>query len=138
MNVLPFPSALSTSIRPSSSCTSIRTMDNPSPKPSSPCAPGRRVNSWKIRSRSPGSIPFPVSITESFKWLPGKAESPFGTKEAVSVMPPSEVNFTALESRLLTIWRKRNGSLIKAPFSSGSISHFKDNPLAEVSGSKLT
>ena len=37
-----------------------RTIDKPSPKPSLPCAPGRRVNSWKIRSLSAGSIPLPV------------------------------------------------------------------------------
>ena len=61
VNVLPLPGTLSTSIVPSSNCTSMRTIDKPSPKPSLPCAPGRRVNSWKIRSLSAGSIPLPVS-----------------------------------------------------------------------------
>ena len=60
---LPFPNVLCTSIVPSSRRTSLCTMDNPSPNPSSPCAPGRRVNSWKMRSRSSDAIPLPVSAT---------------------------------------------------------------------------
>ena len=58
---LPSPSVLCTSIVPSSKVTSFFTIDNPSPNPSSPCAPERRVNSWKMRSRSSDAIPFPVS-----------------------------------------------------------------------------
>ena len=60
---LPFPKVLCTSMVPSSRRTNLCTIDNPSPNPSSPCAPGRRVNSWKIRSRSSDAMPFPVSET---------------------------------------------------------------------------
>ncbi|CDB10049.1 unknown [Bacteroides sp. CAG:633] len=67
VNVLPLPGTLSTSILPSSSCTSMRTMESPKPNPSFPCAPGKRVNSWKMRSRSAGSMPFPVSDTATTK-----------------------------------------------------------------------
>ena len=37
LNVLPFPGALSMSILPNRSSTSLRVMDSPSPNPSCPC-----------------------------------------------------------------------------------------------------
>ena len=127
---LPSPSLLCTSIVPSSKTTNFFTIDNPKPKPSSPCAPDKRVNSWKIRSRSSVAIPFPVSeiaiVSLEESYLAVNAISPFG------------VNFTALDKRLFTICRSRKGSLMYLPFNSWATWHCKVNPLAAVNGSKLT
>ena len=65
LNVLPFPGALSMSILPNRSSTSLRVIDNPSPNPSCPCALLRRVNSLNMRSCSLAVMPHPVSDTQN-------------------------------------------------------------------------
>ena len=60
-NRLPVPSSLSSSIRPPSATASSRAIASPSPVP----PPSRDQNGRKIRSRSAGLIPGPVSATET-------------------------------------------------------------------------
>ena len=61
LNVLPFPGALSMSILPNRSSTSLRVMDNPSPHHCFQQVVLRRVNSLNMRSCSLAVMPHPVS-----------------------------------------------------------------------------
>src|SRR5262245_50968883 len=93
-NVLPSPSSLSTQIRPPCSSTKRFERARPSPVPSRCASPASVcVNSSKIRSRSSGPRPGPVSATET-------RTSPLVRAALTSMPPPAGVNFTAFESRL--------------------------------------
>src|SRR5436190_20319095 len=102
--VLPSPGSLSTQMRPP--CSSISRFESarPSPVPS-PCSTpvSDCWNSSKIRSRSSGSIPGPVSATAT-------RTSPSTRVALTSTEPPEGVNFTAFESRLKITWRRRRSS----------------------------
>ena len=65
--------------------------------------PSRDQNGRKMRSRSDGLIPGPVSATET-------ETAPFAAASASSTRPPSGVHRKALESRLETIWSTRSPS----------------------------
>ena len=105
MNVLP-PPVLSALIVPPINSARLRHMGSPRPVP--PCCPVSAApvcsKGSKIRSRSSGLIPGPVSSTTKRR-IPIPALSGFPSHINVILIPPFSVNLTALESRLPAIWR---------------------------------
>ncbi len=104
VNVVPTPTVLSTAIVPWCAFTRSDTSDSPMPAPSWPreIIPGTRWNRSKILASSSGGMPIPVSATTS------TASSPSSRSE--TRIEPTEVNFTALDSRLATIRTHISGS----------------------------
>ena len=103
-NVLPSPGTLLTIIFPPIASDSFLEIDKPRPVP-----PKRRVietsacvKASKIVACCCSLIPIPVSLT---------AISMFESRYVIArVTPPSSVNFMALPTRLVMIWRSRAGS----------------------------
>ena len=96
MNVVPTSGVLCAVMVPPCSPTSSRTIARPMPLPSPERERARSIR-WKRsnnRGSSSGGTPVPVSATVR------TAESP--SCRTATVMPPSKVNLTALESRLRT------------------------------------
>jgi hypothetical protein len=98
VNVLPAPGAESTVAPPPCSMASSDTSASPMPDPSwlRERAPDTRWNRSNRRAWSAGSMPMPVSATDS--------STRSSRSRIVTVMPPVNVNFNALESRLRTIF----------------------------------
>ena len=108
-NVLPRPGSPCAPIVPPMSSTSSRQMLSPRPVP-----PWVRVvdesaceNGSNSRSACSASMPIPVSVTSKRTQRPRALGSPSVTRTVIS---PSEVNLTALETRFVsTCWsRKRS------------------------------
>ena len=104
MNRLPTPGAPSAVIWPPMATTSSRQIARPSPVP-----PNRRVvdeSAWTNLSNRlaicSGFRPMPVSETLNRR---PPSEAPMATSTA-----PALVNFTALDTRLLSTWRTRTAS----------------------------
>jgi eukaryotic-like serine/threonine-protein kinase len=87
--VVPRPGVLSTQMRPPWSSTICRQMNSPRPEPRPPC----QYRS-KMRSRSSGAMPGPVSVTE-------KVTVPSTRLRRSRICPGGEVNLMALSSRLV-------------------------------------
>ena len=106
--MLPRSSSLSTAMVPLCAATMALAMVSPRPVPGIACrvAASERKNLSKIRSRSPAGMPMPVSATASTAWSPCMPT-------LTSTLPPSGVNFTALEMRLPASWAMRSGSRAK-------------------------
>ena len=102
INLVPLPFCELTLILPSSNCTISRVIDSPSPTPSLPCAPGRRVKALNIRCCSSSVIPHPVSATLIINRLPLSTE--------VTVIEPWSVYFIALLTKLFTTCLRRETS----------------------------
>ena len=127
--VLPWPTSLVTPISPPMSSTSWREMARPRPVP-----PYRRVvpaSAWENDSNtgawSLSAIPIPVSTT--WKRMIVDVASPPAMVSS-STTSPEGVNFTALPTRLVTIWRRRPGSpRSTAGISTGTL-HTSSRPLA--------
>ena len=100
----------------------------------SPVPPKVRVveaSAWVKRSNScstwASDTPTPVSFTDSDSQT---CPSVPGSQDAVTVTPPSVVNFTALDSKFSRTCRNRPESPIRPAGRSGSISSLRSRPLA--------
>ena len=133
---MPAPGALVIVISPPISSARRRQITRPRPVP-----PKRRVvptpacvKGWKSSSWTSAAMPMPVSRTaSSMRWPAADSSS----TRTVTSMPPTSVNFTALERKLLRIWRSRIGSPTSAGASSASISADSSSPLIDAVCTKL-
>ena len=125
---LPRPGVLSSESEPPRSLTRRSTIERPRPKPSTPRAERRRTNSAKIRSRSSGAMPRPVSRTE-------KVSCPSATSTR-SVTEPRSVNFSALDTRLSAICRMRKASPTTSRSAPAAASSRRSSPLAAAAAAK--
>ena len=104
---LPLPISLSTATLPPCSSTNFSTRVRPSPVPAyrRESLESNCVNGLKRRFKSSVAIPIPVSRTENIRDSLSKSH-------LVSrvTLPPSGVNFTALESRFTKICFRRRSS----------------------------
>ena len=103
---LPWPGWLSSCSWPPISVTSRAEMARPSPVPpnlrvvdASAC-----VNASNTRACCSGEMPMPVSATSNL------TPTPLTGSALTRMCPPAGVNFTALDSRLVSTWRSRPGS----------------------------
>ena len=121
MNVVPTPGSLSAVMVPPCSPTSSRTMASPIPLPSPDRERARstRWNRSNSRGSSSGGTPVPVSATVR------TARSP--SRRSATVIPPSKVNFTALESRFRTTFSHMSRST-KTGSSNGAQSTVNRSP----------
>ena len=106
-------------------------MTSPSPVPPKRrlVEPSAWVNSSNRRSCCSSLIPIPVSMTAiSIAWRAGPSSI---TRTSTSI-PPTSVNFTALERKLLRIWRTRSGSPTWAGASCSSTFAASSRPLADA------
>ena len=106
-NVLPLPGAPVAPISPPIISTSSRQMLSPSPVP--PWVRVVEASAWRNGSKRCsaffGSMPIPVSATSKRTRRPVSVSSPGVTRTVIS---PSAVNLTALETRLVRIcWRRK-------------------------------
>ena len=99
--VLPAPGALATVISPPISVVSMRATVSPTPLPLA-CAVRPRTKGSKMRSRSSSGMPGPVSRISKL------ATSWRNSTRKVTL--PETVNFTALPSTLIRIWRSLRSS----------------------------
>ena len=110
-NTLPTPSWLATASVPPMCSTSVLTMARPMPLPwmSRPSAP-RRLKGSKSCCCCAADSPGPVSATRS-------TVCPASTTDDSVTRPPARLYLMALETRLITTWRKRVASAIGVPAS---------------------
>src|SRR5882672_10735707 len=145
-NRLPAPSSDSTPACPPSLVAPFCTIASPIPVPGYCWAPCSRSNARKMRSRCWGSIPIPLSSTQS-RTRPWSRSLRTRTRGGVS----GRVNLTALLRRLVTIWpstarwprtRPRGRSTaISPPRSLSSISsapHASSTTVSRFTVSRLT
>ncbi|MNQ90313.1 hypothetical protein D3C85_1056490 [compost metagenome] len=108
----PRPGTLSRLISPSRASTSWRVMASPRPVP-----PKRRLvepsicwKAWNMRSCWSSDMPMPVSRTAKRSTSRSSAAA-VGSSSTESSTSPCSVNFSALDSRLRSIWCRRTRSL---------------------------
>ena len=126
MNVVPCPLTDLKETFPPSRVTSSRVMDSPSPTPSMPCAPSRRVKASNTRRLSSGVIPCPVSDTLSSRRPPPTS--------AVTRTSPVKVYLMALLSRLSRIWRMRKASPRHTAVPQPDVEHTSLSPFSAACG----
>ena len=132
---LPSPIRLSSSNVPPSSSTRRDTTASPNPLPSLP-AVSALENSSNILFCSSGAMPHPVSLTANSNRSGAPFPSPDRTT-AESVTDPRSVNFTALESRLISTCLIRAASaLTYMPFSA-RLSLTSDTPFLSAEGTNM-
>ena len=102
---VPLPFSLLILSSPPCSCTSARAMGSPRPVPSRQRA--WLASTWpkgvNATETSSGVMPTPVSRTVASRISPRASA-------LTSTVPPSRVNFRALEMRLVNTWRRRTPS----------------------------
>ncbi len=141
VNVLPTPGSLRTFNRPLSSCDSSRLIDSPSPVPPylRLVVPSACWNASKITDSFSAGMPMPVSRTSnaSMDVVRGHAMSGASCGCACRMcrsIPPSWVNFTALDSRLRRICCNRCSSVCSVTGTSGSTLMWNSRPFSAVIG----
>ena len=107
--VLPWPGVLSTPIAPPIRVTSGCEMVRPNPVPPyfRVVEPSAWENAWNRRAWTSGGMPMPVSVTANRSRAVSSCAS---TSPARTTTSPRSVNFRALPTRLVRIWRSRPGS----------------------------
>ena len=117
----------------------------PSSRPAAPRSSGRArcrrswravelsawMKGWKSRASVCASMPMPVSVTSTRTRVPSslrRGGDPHGRRR------PRSVNLTALETRLMTTWRRRAASPRSQPGSSPSAATSSSMPFARATG----
>ena len=136
--VVPVPWALSSVTSPPISVARRRQIT--SPRPGAAVAPGgRRVGLRELleqaRAADRRGMPMPVSVTDELHGLSLRRTS--STTRAATSIPPTSVNFTAFERKLLRIWRNRSGSPTCAAANRSSAVHVSSRPLADAVCTKV-
>src|SRR5262245_57557429 len=116
VNTDPLPGSLATVTSPPIMRASLRVMARPKPVPPKRCAveASAWVNSSKILACCSGVMPIPLSETAT-----SIQSRPSNSLCALSLTSPSLVNLQALLRRLNRICRRRMGSTVSEPRSSG-------------------